>query len=80
MIVYRVAEGKGWTKDTYAEVTTRGQRSVIQLSNMSPFRAAQGTFEGSDGEIKPSSGISLQVTQDMAVYASNTCNPSTTQA
>lgn len=51
MIVYRVAQGKGWTANTLAEVTTRGSGDAIRLGT---FRAAAGssTFAESEGPIK----------------------------
>ena len=76
MIVYRVADGKGWTKNTYAEVSTRLQGSAIQLSNMSTLRAAQvTTYE--DGGMK-SVGSGVQVTQDVEVYVNGKHSSSST--
>lgn len=67
MIVYRVAEGKGWTKDTYAQVTTtRAQGSTIHLGDLSTLRAAASTTFAED-QIK-STGTGVQVTQE--VYTS----------
>ena len=66
MIVYRVADGKGWTKNTYAEVSTRLAGSAIQLSNMSTLRAAQVTTF--DEAALKSVGTGVQVTQDVSVF------------
>ena len=44
MIVFRVAKGQGWTKDTHAVVSawnqTTGAGAVIQLTNASSYRTA----------------------------------------
>ena len=64
MIVYRVADGKGWTRDTYADViSTRITGSTIQLSNLSTLRAAQTTTFASDA-VK-SVGTGVQITQEV---------------
>lgn len=76
MIVYRVAAGKGWTKNTYAEVTSRGTGSVWQRSNMGTLRGEHVmTFD--DGAVK-AGGSGMLVTHDMSVYASSSKNGSTT--
>ena len=42
MIVYRVADGKGWTKDTFAQVTTHpASGNPAQLGHLSTLRVAQ---------------------------------------
>ena len=64
MIVYRVADGKGWTKDTYAQtVTSRITDSTLQLSHMSALRAAPTSTFASDA-VK-SFGVGVQVTQEV---------------
>ena len=68
MIVYRVADGKGWTKDTYTEVTTRAIGGGIKMSNLtsSTLRVAQNSaFEVA---AQKSTGSGVLVTQDMSVY------------
>lgn len=40
MIVYRVADGKGWTKDTFAQVTTNMTGNAAQLGHISTLRVA----------------------------------------
>ncbi|KAJ3552264.1 hypothetical protein NM688_g4239 [Phlebia brevispora] len=44
MIVYRVAQGKGWTKDTHAQIATGHTRaSTIQFNTVSTARATGST-------------------------------------
>ncbi|PSS37777.1 hypothetical protein PHLCEN_2v378 [Hermanssonia centrifuga] len=62
MIVYRVAAGHGWTKDTYAQVSTR-MHSTIQLSNLSTLRAAPSASHVTQESKISSSGIT--VSQDV---------------
>ncbi|KAJ3552793.1 hypothetical protein NM688_g3966 [Phlebia brevispora] len=70
MIVYRVASGKGWTKDTYAQMTTtRAQGSTIQLSNLSTLRATGSTTFAD--EVK-STGTGIQVTQEVYMTKEST--------
>ena len=76
MIVYRVAAGKGWSKTTYAEVTTRGTGSA-QLSNLGTLRGEHVVaFE--EGTTK-AIGSGMLVTQDMSVYTSSRNGSTTTQ-
>ena len=68
MIVYRVAQGKGWTKNTYTAVSTMNAKQgskAIQLSNFSgTLRAAQSETAFTHDEAK-SVGTGIQVTQDI---------------
>ena len=66
MIVYRVASGKAWSKDTHATVTSRRMGSSgVQLSNLSTLRVAPSTTFDTTG-VKSEGGI--QVTQDISMY------------
>ncbi len=38
MIIYRVADGQGWTKDTYAQITT-GTQYTSETNNISTIQA-----------------------------------------
>ena len=68
MIVYRVAQGKGWTKDTYAQVSTLNVRqggNAIQLSNFSgTLRAGQSETAFADDGVK-SVGSGIHVAQEV---------------
>lgn len=65
MIVYRVASGKAWSKNTHAQVTSRRTRSGTM--NVSTLRAAPSTtFDSTIGDKTSDSGI--QVTQDISMY------------
>ncbi|KAJ3557197.1 hypothetical protein NM688_g1601 [Phlebia brevispora] len=68
MIVYRVAQGKGWTKDTYTHMTTfRAQTSTIRLNDLSALRATS-TTTFADGTLG-STGTGIQIKQE--VYMNN---------
>ena len=74
MIVYRVADGKGWTKNTYADVSTRITGSTIQLNNLSTLRAAT-TMTLAD-EASKSVGTNIHITQE--VYMNKDASGSST--
>ena len=64
MIVYRVAEGNGWTKDTYAEVTRAGTGGGMHLSNLSGTLGFTGTENSTDKTM----GSGVHIAQEMSVY------------
>ena len=43
LIIYRVAQGKGWTADTHAAISLRNASSTIQFNDMSALHAAEST-------------------------------------
>ena len=68
MIVYRVAQGKGWTKDTYAQVSTftaGTSRNGVQLKELSTLRVAQSDTIFTHDEAVKSVGTGSQITQDI---------------
>ena len=64
MIVYRVADGKGWTKNTYAEVSTRIAGSTIHLGDLSTLRAQSNTAFNGEDPVK-SVATEIQVTHEV---------------
>lgn len=65
MIVYRVAAGKSWTKNTYADIKSyNAAGNTIQLSNLSSFRARTATYVAESAPTK-SVETGIKVTQEI---------------
>ena len=62
MIVYRVADGKGWDKNTSCDVQTLASEHAVQQSSTSTLRCPCGTRATLTGDTIVRSGT--QATQD----------------
>ena len=79
MIVYRVADGKGWTKNTYAEAKTLAKGSTVQLSNITGSHGTLGSNAPATDTVSNDDVVAKIVVSDSQVtqvYVTKECNSS----
>ena len=74
MIVYRVADGKGWTKSTYTEATTSSVHTDGNVPLGSVFRIRETGSSTFADEPRKSIGTTVQVSDDAYTIKESFCD------